>query len=170
MKVILLETIEKVGNVGEIVEVSEGYGRNYLLPKKLAMIATPQAEIEIQKKMAELKAQEEAKQAELSKFAASLAEITLTIPAKAGEEGKLFGSVTSADITELLTEKAKTEIEKSQLELPEPIKAVGDYEIPVTLGHGIHATVKVSVVPEGEEKKTKKEKAEKIEEEKPTKK
>jgi large subunit ribosomal protein L9 len=152
MKVILLETIEKLGKVGEMVEVKPGYARNYLIPFGKAIFATPQAEAEVQKKIAELKAKEETEQAELAKFAEKIAATPITIPVKVGEEGKLFGSVTTAEIAEILSKEAKTEIEKSQIEIPEPIKALGDYEVTIHLGHGISAKVKISVVSESEPK------------------
>jgi len=161
MRVILLETIEKLGEVGQIVEVKPGYARNFLFPQAKAILATPAAKKEIEKKLAKLKAQEEAQKEELQKIASRLSEISLTVNVKVGEEGKLFGSVTSSDIAKLLSEEIGEKIEKSQIDLPEPIKSTGEFKISVSLGHGIRTMIKVSVIPEEEKKSTEKTKPEK---------
>jgi len=156
MKVILLETVEHLGNVGDVVEVKPGFARNYLFPRGMAVLATPKGMEAIQTKIEALKKQEEEVKAKLATEAKSLEKIVLTFPVKVGEEDKLFGSVTASDIADKLSESLGREIEKGELELPEPIRALGEYKIPVKLGHGIHAEITVSVIKEGTEAETKK--------------
>lgn len=159
MKVILLQTIEKLGELGEIVEVSDGYARNFLFPSKMAYLATQEAKAQLETKLAEIKKEEEKAKAELTALAESLGQHTVTIPVQVGEDGKLFGSVTGKDIAEALEELAKTEIERKDIELEEPIKELGEHNVPLNLGRGVHANIKVVVA-----KKTSEDEKEEVQE------
>ncbi len=147
MKIILLEDIEKLGKEGDVVDVAPGYARNYLLAKKKALISTPGnrkqfEEIKKRKTIQYMKSKEEAE-----KLAEKLNEISITSVAKAGENEKLYGSVTTGDIVELLS-KEGFEIDKKKIVIEEPIKSLGVYTIPIKLHAEVQATVKLWVVSE----------------------
>jgi len=147
MQLILREDIEKLGSRGQIVKVAAGYARNYLLPKKLAVVATESnKKIVDQERDAHLR-----REAKLSSEAADLAKllsaITVTIKQKAGEEGHLFGSVNSKDIAEAL-ELQNFTIDRRKIQLDDPIKQVGEYKIPVKLHKDVMAEVTVNVAAE----------------------
>lgn len=144
MKVILQKDIANLGEAGDIKEVADGYARNYLLPKKLVIVAneTSQRAIEHQKKLIKIKKEKRKKQSE--KLSESLAGIELRIAAQVGEEEKLFGSVTSMDIARELKELGY-EIDKRRIHLDEPIKKTGEYDISIKLDEGLHAVIKVYV-------------------------
>ena len=147
MKVILRDDVKSLGHMGEVVNVSDGYARNFLIPKKLAVEANTSniKEFEHNRKMIGEKA---AKRREASQATADrLASLSLTIKAKAGEEEKLFGSVTSMDIAEALAAEGY-EIDKKKIHISEPIKRVGDYAVQVKLQADVAATVNVHVVAE----------------------
>jgi large subunit ribosomal protein L9 len=148
MEVILREDITDLGKAGEIVKVKDGYGRNYLMPRGLAYPATPgnkrRVEAEAQRRGIRLARQKTDAEA----MAARLATADLTFQVKAGEGDKLFGSVTSADIAARLAELGH-HIDKRIIDLPEPIKMVGVYQVPVRLHAEVHPTVRVWVVKEG---------------------
>lgn len=145
MKVILLKKVTSLGEEDSILEVSDGYARNYLLPQKLATLATPSvlasAEKRKQKKLEELEKQK----AEFLALKDRLSSLTIEISAPAGEEGKLFGSVTSQDIAEAVKNQAGIELDKKKIELEEPLKLVGEYNITVGLFQDIKATLKIKV-------------------------
>jgi len=148
MKVIFLKDVPNVARVGDMKVVADGYGRNYLLPHKLALLATPSAvksvEIEVRKQR-----QQEARFAEeLSHLAEQLEGFSITFQAKVVEEDRLYGSVRDADIAERLTELTGTEIEKRQIGLEEPIRHLGEHEVTVKLGKDLTPKVKVVVTPE----------------------
>jgi len=147
MKIILRQDVEKLGVAGEIVKVKAGYGRNYLIPNGLALLATPQNtkryENEI-KQMNWRKIQEKRKSEELAK---TLENVSCTITVQVGEEDKLFGSVTSQNIAEALESQGYT-IEKRKILLEEPIKSLGIYSVPIKLHSDVEAKVKVWVVKE----------------------
>lgn len=148
MEVILLQKVENLGNLGDRVKVRAGYGRNYLIPKGKAKPATAANIKEFEARRAELEkiAAEEVAAAEARK--AQLEGLTVTINAKAGDEGKLFGSVGTVDIAEAVTQ-AGVAIERQEVRLPQgPIRAVGEYEIELHLHSDVNATVKVVVAPE----------------------
>ena len=144
MKVILLEDVERLGKRGAILNVTNGYGRNFLIPRKLAAPATD-ANMKLAeaqgKKVQVLEAKEEKSAGELK---ADLEKVSITIPMKAGEGEMLFGSVTTANIAEALEEKGFT-IDKRRIELDEPIKRLGDHQVTVKLHKNVAAQVKVSV-------------------------
>ena len=147
MKVILREDVEKLGKAGEVVKVADGYGRNYLIPRKLAVLADVRnmKALEHDRRVIETRANKARKSAEAT--AGRLAAVSLTLPAKAGEEGRLFGAVTSRDIAEAL-EKSGVPVDRKTVQLPEPIKQVGDYKVKVRVGADVVPEVSVRVVPE----------------------
>ncbi len=147
MKVILKKNFDKLGNVGEIVEVKDGYARNFLIPRDIAYPATKGniralEEEKIQKARKEAKALEEART-----FAEELSKVSITIPVKVGEEDKIFGAVTTQMIADALKEKGY-EVDKKKIEITEPIKALGIYEVKVKVHHAVDTTVKTWVVRE----------------------
>jgi large subunit ribosomal protein L9 len=147
MEIILREDIEKVGHRGQVVTVADGYARNYLLPKKLAVPATAaNKKIVEQEREAYLRREAKAK-TEAEDLARMLESVTITISQRAGEEGHLFGSVTSKDIADAL-EQQKYSIERRKIHLEDPIKQVGEYKVPVRLHRDVTANVTVNVVAE----------------------
>jgi len=148
MEVILREHVDNLGKRGELVKVADGYARNYLLPRKLALLATDGNKKQIERERAKLdvKDAEEKKVAEA--LAARLAEVEIVIARKVGETKALYGSVTTADIAEGLAAKG-FDIERRTIQLAEPLKQIGDVEVPVRLNRDVTATVKVRVVAEG---------------------
>jgi large subunit ribosomal protein L9 len=148
MEVILREHVENLGDRGEIVKVADGYARNYLLPRKLALLATAgnRKQVERERAKFDLKEGEERKVAEA--VAARLASIDVVITRKVGETEALYGSVTSADIAEALAAKG-FELDRRKLQLDEPIKRIGEVDVPVKLHRDVTTTIKVRVVAEG---------------------
>ena len=150
MKVILTKSVENVCKAGDIKEVSDGFARNYLLPQKLAVIATKDALSRVEEhKRAEAKhlAKEEA---ETNTLADSISNTEITFKVKVGQQSRLYGSITSADVAEKLKEQAGIEIEKRKVELHEPIKSLGRHEVPIRLSSKFVPRLKVVV--EQEEK------------------
>jgi len=147
MQVILRERIEQLGDAGEIVDVKPGYGRNYLIPKGLAYEATAANKRRLEAERARTEAKEAETMGEAQKRAAAIEGISLTFHARAGQEGKLFGSITSADIAEKLAEQGVT-IDRRQIELDEPIKALGVTSVPIRLHPQVRPEVKVWVIQE----------------------
>ncbi|HVO30351.1 MAG TPA: 50S ribosomal protein L9 [bacterium] len=147
MQVILHENLDNLGKVGDVVRVKDGYARNFLIPNGLAAIASKRniAELEHQKRAAEAKAAKIKGEAE--KFAKQLEGAKIVLPRQVGEGDKLFGSVTSMDIEEALR-KAGLVVSKKQIELKEPIKALGLHEVPVKIHPEITAKVRVNVTKE----------------------
>ena len=145
MEIILREHVDNLGRRGEIVKVANGYARNYLLPRKLALPATEgnKKHVERERKIVETREAEEKGQAEA--IAARLAAIDISIARRVGETDQLYGSVTSADIAEALAAKG-LEIDKRKLHLDEPFKALGEYTVPVRLHRDVTANLKVAVV------------------------
>ena len=145
MKVILRKDLEKIGKVGDVVEVKDGYARNYLFPKDLALPATPGnlKRVEDEKRVF-LKKKERIKE-EAMTVAEKLERKSVTIPVQVGEQEQMFGSVTAQDIANMLKQEG-FEIEKNQIELPEPIKALGIYNVKINLYPGVTPTVRVWVV------------------------
>jgi large subunit ribosomal protein L9 len=151
MEIILLENIDKLGSRGQLVKVADGYGRNFLLPKKLAVAATSQNRkwVDQQRvRFLKIEAKEKADAADLSTL---LEDVSVTFIRKSGEKGNLFGSVTSMDIAEKLLAQGY-HIDKRKINLATPIKIVGDYTVPVKLHREVTATVKVHVEPDEESK------------------
>ena len=147
MKVILLEDVDRLGRRGAVLNVANGYGRNFLIPRKLAVPAT-----EANMKMAEtqskkVEVQEAKEEKSAGQLKAELENVSVTIAMKAGEGDMLFGSVTSANIAEALEKQGHT-IYKRRIELDEPIKTLGDHRVSIKLHRNVAAEVKVSVVKE----------------------
>lgn len=149
MELLLKEDVEHLGARGDLVKVRPGYGRNYLLPRGLAILATPAnvKQIELQRKALLKRAAAEREQAAAQ--AGLLAEVVLEFARKVGEHGILYGSVTSMDIAEALAAKG-FEIERKRIQLRDPIKEPGEYEVPVKLHREVQAQVKVVVRNEDE--------------------
>ncbi len=147
MKVILQRDIANLGEAGDIKDVSDGFARNFLLPKKLVILAneSSQRAIEHQRKLVKIKKEKRKKHSE--KLMESVNSLELQIAAQVGEEEKLFGSVTAMDIARALKEKG-FEIDKRKIQIEEPIKKLGDYEVSIKLDEGLAAKVKVAVVRE----------------------
>ncbi|MCC6221944.1 MAG: 50S ribosomal protein L9 [Thermoleophilia bacterium] len=149
MDVVLLADVDKVGLRGEVVNVSRGYMRNYLEPRRLAQPATPGLVAEVRRRDAE-RARHEARNAEQAQLIAeTLTKTVLRIEAKAGTQGVLFGSITPTDVADELWRVRRVRIDRRKIGLPEPIKRVGRYEIPIEVFQDVHVTVKTLVVPEG---------------------
>ena len=148
MEVILREHVDNLGKRGEIVKVADGYARNYLLPRKLALPATEgnKKHVERERKIVESREAEEKAQAEA--IAARLASVEITIARRTGETEQLYGSVTSADIADFLKAKG-FEIDRRKLILPEPIKLIGEHTVPLKLHREVTVPLKVAVVKEG---------------------
>lgn len=145
MRVILTEDIDSLGLAGQVVEVSRGYARNKLIPGKLAVMATSGNMKVFEKARSEFEIRSLKEKERAEKLAQEIEEITLIISQKAGEKGKLYGSVTSLDLIQAMTEQG-IEFDRRKIRLPEPIKALGDFEVPVRLQSEVTAIIKVSVV------------------------
>ena len=144
MQVILQEDVEKLGTRGQVVEVAAGYARNYLLPRKLALAASPANMKRLEHMRATFAKREATEKESAQKLAELLAGVTLTLTRKAGENDQLFGSVTSADISEALAAQGYT-VDKRKIQLDESIKLVGEYPIAIKLHRDVPATVKLVV-------------------------
>jgi len=151
MEVILLENIDKLGSRGQMVKVADGYGRNYLLPKKLAVAATPQNRKWVEQQRVRFLKLEAKEKADAADLATLLEDVSVTVIRKAGEKGNLFGSVTSLDIAEKLLAQGY-HIDKRKINLTTPIKVLGEYSVPVKLHREVTTTVKVHVEPDEESK------------------
>lgn len=145
MEVILREHVDNLGRRGDVVKVAPGYARNYLLPRNLALAVTAgnRKLIERERKVADQREAEEKQTAEA--LASRLSSVELTIARRVGETEQLYGSVTSADVAEALAEKG-LEIDKRKIHLDEPIKAIGEFAVPVRLHRDVTAQVKLLVV------------------------
>jgi large subunit ribosomal protein L9 len=147
IEVILREDVKSLGKAGELVRVRPGYARNFLLPKGLAYEASEGNKKRIAAETRARTTRVEAEKNEAQGFAAKLAAVTVTLTGKAGEEGKLFGSVTAPDIADALA-KQGLEIDRRRIELEHPIKALGFHSVAVRLHPEVHAEVRVQVVAE----------------------
>jgi large subunit ribosomal protein L9 len=148
MDVILREHVDNLGQRGEIVKVADGYARNFLLPRKLALLATEgnKKQVERERVKFEMHEAEERKVAEAIRD--RLANISVAIARRVGETDTLYGSVTASDIAEVLAEKG-FEIDRRKLQLGEPLKRLGEFDVPIKLHREVTATLKVQVVAEG---------------------
>ncbi len=146
MKIILIKDVKGLGIDGDIKDVSDGYGRNFLVPRKLAVVATSQNTTIWEKKNKQrddrATRDKEEKLAQLSK----LKDLTIAFTVDVGEGGKLFGSVTSTDIADALRTNVGVDVDKRDIELPEHIKRVGNYEASIKLHPEVHAKIKIEVV------------------------
>ena len=148
MEVILREHVDNLGKRGEIVKVADGYARNYLLPRKLALPATDgnRKHVERERKIMETREAEEKAAAEA--ISTRLATVDISIARRVGDTEQLYGSVTAADIVEFLKAKG-FEVDRRKLILPEPLKALGEFDVPLKLHREVTAPLKVKVVKEG---------------------
>jgi large subunit ribosomal protein L9 len=155
MEVILREHVDNLGRRGEIVKVADGYARNYLLPRKLALLATEGNKKQIERERAKFDAKEAEEKKVADAVSERLASVDVEIARKVGETEVLYGSVTSSDIADALSAKG-FEVDRRKIALQEPIKRLGEFDIPVKLHREVSTTVKVRVVAEGAEEKGKK--------------
>jgi large subunit ribosomal protein L9 len=149
MKVLLIEDVDNLGYAGDVKQVANGYARNYLIPQQMAVLATPGAlkQAETIRKAAEKRRAQETANAEA--IAGQLEGLALTFERRAGETGKLYGSVTSADIAEAIMAKTEIEVDRRKVALPEPIRALGEQDVIIKLMIDVSTTIKVTVTPEG---------------------
>jgi large subunit ribosomal protein L9 len=149
MKVLLLKDVYKLGRAGDVKKVADGYGRNFLLPQKLAVLATPGALKQVEK----IRSQAEIRRTELNSELKSLADqisgVTVVFPVKAGETGKLYGSITTQDVATAIQEKTRFEVKKQQIDM-QPIRNLGEYTAHVRLTMDLVPEVKIIVHREGE--------------------
>jgi large subunit ribosomal protein L9 len=147
MEVILLKDMENLGKVGDIVKVKDGYARNYLIPSGIALPATKSNVARVKNELQSLKKKAEKQLARYRELAEKLNTLRITIEHEAGEEGKLFGSVTTSQIEKALHKAGFEDIEKKQIVLEKPIRETGTYEVKIHLFKDIDATITVDVVP-----------------------
>ncbi len=145
MEIILRQAVDKLGHPGDLVKVSAGFARNFLLPRGIAVEATEGNKRRIAQEKARLEAAEAERRQAAESLATRLEQVSLTFSARVGEEGKLFGSVTASDIAHQL-EGQGFQIEKRQIDLHEPIKALGVYRVPVKLHADVKPEIKVWVI------------------------
>ncbi|HEY2906929.1 MAG TPA: 50S ribosomal protein L9 [Vicinamibacterales bacterium] len=148
MEVILREHVDNLGRRGDLVKVADGYARNFLLPRKLALLPTEGNRRQIERERAKFDAKEAEEKKVAEAMAARLADAEVSIARKVGETEALYGSVTTTDIAAAMAAKG-VEIDRRKLQLTEPIKKIGEYQIPVKLHREVTAHVKVKVVAEG---------------------
>jgi large subunit ribosomal protein L9 len=148
MEVILREHVDNLGRRGDLVKVADGYARNYLLPRKLALLATDGNKKQIERERGKFEATEAEEQKVAQAVADRMATVEIEIARKVGETDVLFGSVTNADIAEALAAKG-FEIDRRKLQLHEPIKKLGEFDVPVKLHRDVIVNLKVRVVAEG---------------------
>jgi large subunit ribosomal protein L9 len=148
MEVILREHVDNLGRRGEIVKVADGYARNYLLPRKLALPVTESNKKHVERERRKLEAREAEEKSQAEAIAARLSTVDIVIARRVGETEQLYGSVTAADITEFLTNKG-FEIDRRKIILPEPLKTIGDHDVPLKLHREVTVPLKVHVVREG---------------------
>jgi large subunit ribosomal protein L9 len=148
MQIILQEDVEKLGHRGQVVEVAEGYARNYLLPRKLALPVSPGNLKQLEQIKRSLAKREATEREGAQKQAELLASLSVEFARKAGENDQMFGSVTAADISEALAAQGYT-VDKRRIQLDQPIKTLGEYQVPAKLHREVTASVKV-VVKRGE--------------------
>ncbi len=148
MQVILLQDVKGLGKAGQVVKASDGYARNMLIPKKVAMEATPTNLKALERKRAEIEARRAMDKAVAEDIKAKLEGKTLTIHAKAGDGGRLFGAITSKDIADAGEQEFKLDLDKKKIDLEAPIKQTGEHEVVLRLFQGISAVCKVNVTAE----------------------
>ena len=150
MKVILLQDVEGLGKVGDLKDVANGYARNFLLPKKMAAAATPQLLANYKQRIAAEQRKIEKQTEQNRQQADRLSQISLTFKARVGGQGRLYGSITSQDIAAGLRESEGIAIDRRMIDLPDPIRALGTYHVPVKLAQKLASQITVNVVDEAE--------------------
>ena len=151
MEVILREHVDNLGRRGEIVKVADGYARNYLLPRKLALVANEGNKQQIERERAKFDAKEAEDRKAAEEVAARLASVEVVIARRVGETEALYGSVTTADIADALAAKG-VDLDRRKIQLPEAIKRIGEFDVPVKLQREVTASLKVKVVAENAQK------------------
>ena len=147
MQVILLQNIPGTGKKGDIVNVSDGYARNYLFPRKWATQATAGAVKEVERRHERERAEESARVQEAEELARQIQGKTIEIKAKSGEKGRLYGSVTAQEVADALNVQHKVTVDKRKLDLAEPIRSLGRVQATISLYAGVKATMTISVLP-----------------------
>ncbi|MBN2013438.1 50S ribosomal protein L9 [candidate division KSB1 bacterium] len=145
MKVILRKDFEQLGQIGDIVEVKHGYARNYLIPQGIALVADPKNLRRLEDERKRMAMQKDREKIAAEKLAQELEKVSCTASVQVGDEDRVFGSVTSQDIADLLKEKG-FDIDKKKIMLDEPIKALGIYDVEVKLHTNVHAKIKLWVI------------------------
>jgi large subunit ribosomal protein L9 len=148
MDVILREHVDNLGRRGEIVKVAEGYARNFLLPRKLALPVTEANKKQIERERVKAEAREAAERQDAEALAARVSGVEITIARRVGESDTLYGSVTAADVTEALANQG-VHVDRRKVQLAEPIKQLGEFAVPVKIHRDVTAQVKVRVVKDG---------------------
>lgn len=148
MKVVLLEDLPKLGKRGDVVNVKDGYARNFLIPKGLAVVATEEEINRLKEEALKRKEKEERKKSVLLELKRAIDGREIVLKARAGAKGKLFGSITAGELAEAIKSSLGVDIDKKVIELESPIKEVGEYIVKLKLGMGIEGEVKVKVEPE----------------------
>ena len=147
MQVILKQDVEKIGRRGDVVEVSRGYVRNFLVPRGLAEVATPTKLEEVRRQMAEAEERDRRIAERASEVAETLNKSVITIEARTGEDERLFGSITAANIASAIEKARGVHLDRRRIKLDEPIKSLGTHQVPVQVHGDIEASVKIIVVP-----------------------
>jgi len=146
MKLILTRDVADLGKAGQVVNVSDGYGRNFLLPRKLAIVADASALAALDKKREIIETKGEKMVEEAQEIAQKIDQLKVTITGKAGSGTKLYGSVTSQEVADALVQQHSISVDKRKIHITEPIKSMGSFEVPVRLHHDVTATIHVEVV------------------------
>ena len=149
MKVLLVKDVYKLGRAGDIKKVADGYGRNFLIPQGFAVLATAGAMNQVQKIKSQAEIRRSAQNEELKSYADAIKEVTLTFAAKAGDTGKLYGSITTQDIAAALTEKVRYEVKRQQVDI-QPIRTLGEFTAHIRLTMDLVPELKIIVHREGE--------------------
>jgi large subunit ribosomal protein L9 len=149
MKVILLKDVDNLGRIGDVKDVAPGYARNFLLPRALVVEATPGQMKRIELLHRQREKEDARRLTEAQQLAARLAALTVTVPARVGEQGRLFGSVTNQDVAAALKEQHGIELDRRDVELADPIRTLGTHQVTVRLGGNVQAQIRVDVVEEG---------------------
>jgi large subunit ribosomal protein L9 len=145
VKVVLTADVQNVGKAGEVKDVSPGYMRNFLIPQKLAVLATSSEIKTLEHRRSQIAKVQASARTDAERLAARLAAVTLTFQVHVGEQNRLFGSITSKDIADELARTAEITIDRRDIELPEALKTLGDYSVPVRLGHEVKASISVTL-------------------------
>jgi large subunit ribosomal protein L9 len=149
MRVILLKDVDNLGRIGDVKDVAPGYARNFLLPRGLVAEATPGQMKRLEALQRQRQREDARRLTESEQLAARLGELTVTIPARVGEQGRLFGSVTNQDVAAALKVQHEIEIDRRALELEDPIRTLGTHQVTARLGGNVQAQLRVEVVEEG---------------------
>jgi large subunit ribosomal protein L9 len=145
VKVVLVQDVADLGKAGELKDVSPGYMRNYLVPKRMAVLATASEVKTLEARRAQIARAKEKERSTAEALAARIAEVALLFQVRVGEQNRLYGSITSKDIADELARTAGITIDRRDIELPEPLKTLGTFGVPVKLGHDVKGTINVTL-------------------------